>query len=91
MDNNLDLSKFLWKKRIILIKNNQNNLAYIQRELGKYQKELVKYKIEYFILNHHFSNNIVLIGLDGLVKHQSNKINLKKIFDLISKMPLANY
>jgi hypothetical protein len=32
-----------------------------------------------------------LIGLDGLVKHQSNKLDLKKIFNLISKMPMANF
>ena len=91
MDNNLDLNKFLWKKRLILIKNNLSNLSHIKEELKKNKNKLIKNKIEYFFLDHEFSSNITLIGLDGLPKHQSNQLDLKKIFDLISKMPMANF
>ena len=91
MDNALDLSKFLWKKRLLLIRDNLIELNLIKEELKKNKQQLDKSKIEYFILNQNLTSNITLIGLDGLVKHQSNKLDLKKIFNLISKMPMANF
>ncbi len=91
MDNALDLSKFLWKKRLLLIRDNLIELNLIKEELKKNKQQLDKNKIEYFILNQNLTSNITLIGLDGLVKHQSNKLDLKKIFNLISKMPMANF
>jgi len=91
LDHNLDLNKFLWKKRLILIKNNLSNLSHIKEELKKNKNKLIKNKIEYFFLDHKFSSNIALIGLDGQVKYKSNTLNLEKIFNLISQMPLANY
>jgi len=91
LDNNLDLNKFLWKKRLLLIKDNLGELNLIKQELKKNKQQLNKNKIEYFILNQNLASNITLIGLDGLVKHESNKLDLKKIFSLISKMPMANF
>ena len=91
MDNSLDLSKFLWKKRLLLIRNNFSELNLIKQELKKNKQQLDKNKIEYFFLDQNLTSNITLIGLDGLVKHQSNKLDLKKIFNLISKMPMANF
>ncbi len=91
MDNSLDLSKFLWKKRLLLIRNNLSELNLIKQELKKNKQQLDKNKIEYFFLDQNLTSNITLIGLDGLVKHQSNKLDLKKIFNLISKMPMANF
>jgi len=91
LDNALDLSKFLWKKRLLLIRDNLIELNLIKEELKKNKQQLDKNKIEYFILNQNLNSNITLIGLDGLVKHQSNKLDLKKIFNLISKMPMANF
>ena len=91
MDNALDLSKFLWKKRLLLIRNNLSELNLIKQELKKNKQQLDKNKIEYFFLDQNLTSNITLIGLDGLVKHQSNKLDLKKIFNLISKMPMANF
>jgi len=32
-----------------------------------------------------------LIGLDGLIKLKSQELDLKKIFTLISSMPMANF
>jgi hypothetical protein len=91
LDNSLDLSKFLWKKRLLLIRNNLSELNLIKQELKKNKQLLDKNKIEYFFLDQNLTSNITLIGLDGLVKHQSNKLDLKKIFNLISKMPMANF
>jgi hypothetical protein len=91
LDNSLDLSKFLWKKRLLLIRNNLSELNLIKQELKKNKQQLDKNKIEYFFLDQNLTSNITLIGLDGLVKHQSNKLDLKKIFNLISKMPMANF
>ena len=92
MDNNLDLKKFLWKKRLLLIRDNLIELNLIKEEQKKNKQQLDKNKIEYFfILNQNLTSNITLIGLDGLVKHKSNKLDLKKIFNLISKMPMANF
>ena len=91
MDKSIDLSKFLWKKRLLLIKNNLGELNLIKQELKKNKQQLNKNKIEYFFLDQNLTSNITLIGLDGLVKHQSNKLDLKKIFNLISKMPMANF
>ena len=76
---------------MLLIKNNLGELNLIKQELNKNKQQLDKNKIEYFFLNQNLTSNITLIGLDGLVKHQSNKLDLKKIFDLISKMPMANF
>ena len=91
MDNALDLSKFLWKKRLLLISDNLAELNLIKEELKKNKQQLDKNKIEYFILNQNLTSNITLIGLDGLVKHKSNTLDLEKIFNLISKMPMANF
>jgi hypothetical protein len=91
LDNSLDLSKFLWKKRLLLIRNNLSELNLIKQELKKNKQQLDKNKIEYLFLDQNLTSNITLIGLDGLVKHQSNKLDLKKIFNLISKMPMANF
>jgi hypothetical protein len=91
LDSHLNLNKFLWKKRLILIKNNTKNLNCIKEKLNNYKKILIKNKIEYFYCDHSFSKNVVLIGLDGLVKFQSQTLNLKKILKLISQMPMANF
>ena len=91
MDKSIDLSKFLWKKRLLLIKNNLGELNLIKQELKKNKQQLDKNKIEYLFLDQNLTSNITLIGLDGLVKHQSNKLDLKKIFNIVSKMPMANF
>jgi hypothetical protein len=91
LDSSLDLSKFLWKKRLLLIRNNLSELNLIKQELKKNKQQLDKNKIEYLFLDQNLTSNITLIGLDGLVKYQSNKLDLKKIFNLISKMPMANF
>jgi len=96
-DNILDLDQFLWKKRILLIEENTFNTVQAKSILEKSRIEIKKSKIEVVCFN--FLNkpkeipapNIVLIGLDGLIKLKSQELDLKKIFSLISSMPMANF
>ncbi|AEA81753.1 hypothetical protein SAR11G3_01278 [Candidatus Pelagibacter sp. IMCC9063] len=96
-DNILDLDQFLWKKRILLIGENTFNTVQAKFILEKSRIEIKKSKIEVICFN--FLNkpkeipaaNIVLIGLDGLIKLKSQELDLKKIFSLISSMPMANF
>ena len=96
-DNILDLSPLLWKKRILLIEENTFNTVQAKSILEKSRIEIKKSKIEVVCFN--FLNkpkeipaaNIVLIGLDGLIKLKSQELDLKKIFSLISSMPMANF
>ena len=96
-DNILNLDQFLWKKRILLIEENTLNTVQAKSILEKSRIEIKKSKIEVICFN--FLNkpkeipaaNIVLIGLDGLIKLKSQELDLKKIFSLISSMPMANF
>ena len=96
-DNILDLGQFLWKKRILLIEENTFNTVQTKSILEKSRIKIKKSKIEVICFN--FLNkpkeipaaNIVLIGLDGLIKLKSQELDLKKIFSLISSMPMANF
>ena len=96
-DNILDLGQFLWKKRILLIEENTFSAVQAKSILEKSRIEIKKSKIEVICFN--FLNkpkeipaaNIVLIGLDGLIKLKSQELDLKKIFTLISSMPMANF
>ena len=96
-DNILDLDQFLWKKRILLIEENTFNTVQAKFILEKSRIEIKKSKIKVICFN--FLNkpkeipaaNIVLIGLDGLIKLKSQELDLKKIFSLISSMPMANF
>ena len=96
-DSILDLGQFLWKKRVLLIKENFFNAAQTKSILVKSRIEIKnnKIKIAYFnFLNKPKeipNSNVVLIGLDGLIKHKSQELDLKKIFMIISKMPMSNY
>ena len=96
-DNILDLGQFLWKKRVLLIKENLFNTAQTKYILVKSKIEIKKNKIEIIYFNslnkpkEIQNSNVVLIGLDGLIKHKSQKLDLKKIFTLISVMPMANF
>ena len=96
-DSILDLGQFLWKKRVLLIKENFFNTAQTKSILVKSRIEIKnnKIKIVYFnSLNKPKeipNSNVVLIGLDGMIKHKSQELDLKKIFTLISTMPMANF
>ena len=96
-DNILDLSPLLWKKRILLIEENTFSTAQAKSILEKSRIEIKKNKIEVVCFNSLSkpkeipTANVVLIGLDGLIKLKSQELDLKKIFTLISSMPMANF
>ena len=96
-DNILDLSQLLWKKRILLIEESTFNAVQTKSILEKSRIEIKKNKIEVVCFNSLNkpkeipTANVVLIGLDGLIKLKSQELDLKKIFSLISSMPMANF
>ena len=96
-DNILDLSQLLWKKRILLIEESTFNAVQTKSILKKSRIEIKKNKIEVVCFNSLNkpkeipTANVVLIGLDGLIKLKSQELDLKKIFTLISSMPMANF
>ena len=96
-DNILDLSPLIWKKRILLIEENTFNAVQTKSILEKSRIEIKKNKIEVVCFNSLNkpkeipTANVVLIGLDGLIKLKSQELDLKKIFTLISSMPMANF
>jgi len=87
----LNLKKYLWKKRLLLIKNNQENISQIKQQLAQDIKRVLDWKIEVIFFNNEYKYNVVLIGFDGLKKLEEDKFDLNKIFKLISTMPMANY
>ena len=96
-DNILDLSQLLWKKRILLIEESTFNTVQTKFILEKSRIEIKKNKIEVICFNSLNkpkeipTANVVLIGLDGLIKLKSQELDLKKIFALIASMPMANF
>jgi hypothetical protein len=89
--NTLDLKKYLWKKRLILIKDNHPEIDRIKEELKINKNKIQSYKIECIFVKGKASFPITLIGLDGLVKLEEKNLDLERIFKLISAMPLANF
>ena len=87
----LNLKKYLWKKRLLLIKNDQQNISQIKQQLDQERKRVVDCKIEVIFFDNEYKYNVVLIGFDGLRKLEEDKLDLNKIFKLISTMPMANH
>ena len=93
----MDLSQLLWKKRILLIEESTFNTVQTKFILEKSRIEIKKNKIKVICFNSLNkpkeipTANVVLIGLDGLIKLKSQELDLKKIFTLISTMPMANF
>ena len=87
----LNLKKYLWKKRLLLIKNDQQNISQIKQQLDQERKRVVDCKIEVIFFDNEYKYNVVLIGFDGLKKLEEDKLDLNKIFKLISTMPMANH
>ena len=89
--NTLDLKKYLWKKRLILIKDNHPEIDRIKEELKNNKSKIQTYKIRCIFVKDEISCPVTLIGLDGLVKLEEEILDLNKIFKLISTMPMANF
>ena len=90
-NNTLDLEKYLWKKRLILIKENHPKINKIKEALRVNKNKIQSYKIKYIFVKDETNSSITLVGLDGLIKLEEESLNLNKIFKLISTMPMANF
>ncbi len=90
-NNTLDLEKYLWKKRLILIKENHPEINRIKEELRVNNNKIQSYKIKCIFVKDETNTSITLVGLDGLIKLEEENLNLNKIFKLISTMPMANF
>ena len=87
----LNLKKYLWKKRLLLIKNDQDNIFKIKQQLIQEKIKLIDWKIKVIFFDDEFKSNIILIGFDGLIKLEKDNLDLNKIIKLISTMPMANH
>ena len=87
----LNLKKYLWKKRLLLIKNDQDNIFKIKQQLIQEKIKLIDWKIKVIFFNDEYKSNIILIGFDGLIKLEKDNLDLNKIIKLISTMPMANH
>ena len=90
-NNTLDLEKYLWKKRLILIKENHPKINKIKEALRVNKNKIQSYKIKCIFVKDETNSPITLVGLDGLIKLEEESLNLNKIFKLISTMPMANF
>ena len=86
----LNLKKYLWKKRLLLIKNNQENISQIKQQLIQ-EKKLIDWKIKVIFFKDEYKYNVILVGFDGLRKLEDDNFDLNKIIKLISTMPMSNH
>ncbi len=87
----LNLKKYLWKKRLLLIKNNQENITEIKQQLIQEKKKVIDWKIKVIFFDDEYQYNVILVGFDGLRKLEDDNFDLNKIIKLISTMPMSNH
>lgn len=87
----LNLKKYLWKKRLLLIKNNQENITQIKQQLIREKKKVIDWKIKVIFFDDEYQYNVILVGFDGLRKLEDDNFDLNKIIKLISTMPMSNH
>ena len=99
----IELSRYLWKNRIILTfadDQDHPDLIRLKAEMKENECEILNRDLLYF----HFSNDgktgnhittndqsfrILLIGKDGGIKYESNQyVSLIQLFELIDSMPM---
>ena len=90
----MKFDKYKWKARLLIVNTpNYKNKDYLltkeiyQKFIKNFHKRFIKLitkvnKDDYF--------SISLIGFDGLVKKKFKKLDYKKIFSIIDKMPLGS-
>ena len=91
----MNLEKYKWKFRLILIETpDYKNSKYLESKkiydlkIKEFHKRYLK-KIT--IRNKNLSFKIKLIGFDGTLKKTLIKMDFKKIFNLVDKMPMSKY
>ena len=90
----MSFEKYKWKARLLVINTpNYKNKDYIftkkiyQKYIKDFHKRFVKLLIK---VNKDNNFNIFLIGFDGEVKRKFKKLDYKKLFSIIDKMPLSS-
>ena len=89
----MNLEKYKWKSRILLvITPNFKDKSY-QRVKKIYQSKIKEFHKRYVKLicksNKYKNFSINLIGFDGKLKKRMNDLNPKLVFQIIDKMPLG--
>ena len=90
----MSYEKYKWKARLLVIQTtNYKNKDYLltkeiyQKYIKDFHKRFVKLIIK---VNKDNDFNIFLIGFDGEVKRKFKKLDYKKLFSIIDKMPLGS-
>ena len=90
----MNFKKYKWKARLLIITSpSYKNKEYLstkeiyQKYIKDFHKRFVKLVTK---INKNNDFNIFLIGFDGEIKKKFKKLEHKKIFSLIDKMPLGN-
>jgi len=89
----MNLNKYKWKYRILLIHTNSYKNEEYKKVKVKYEdniKEFHKRKIK-LLTNRKLDNNfnIQIIGYDGEVKKNYKSLNILKLFKLVDSMPMS--
>ena len=99
----IELSRYLWKNRIILTfadDQDHPDLIRLKAEMKENECEILNRDLLYFHLSNdgktgnHITTNyqsfrILLIGKDGGIKYESNQyVSLIQLFELIDSMPM---
>lgn len=89
----MNLEKYKWKNRLLLIETDDyKNEKYLETKkiyednLQQFHQRYIRFQT-YKNKNNKF--NIKLIGFDGTVKKEFKKLNPNTIFKLIKKMPIS--
>lgn len=86
----MNISKYKWKLRIILVESNNIDYKKIIKEYKEYKYEFHKRFLKLIILkNDKYKLKIKLIGFDGKIKKKFKQFNRKNIFDLVDEMPMG--
>ena len=90
----MSYEKYKWKARLLVIHTpNYKNKDYLltkniyQKYIKDFHKRFVKLIIK---VNKDNDFNIFLIGFDGEIKRKFKKLDYKKLFSIIDKMPLGS-
>ena len=88
----MDLEKYKWKSRILLVITPNFKDSSYQKVKKIYQSKIKEFHKRYVKLicksNKNKNFSIDLIGFDGKSKKVFNNLNYKQVFQIIDKMPL---
>ena len=89
------MDKYIWKNRLLLLKTYDYKNSWYKNVKNEYEKNIKKFHKRYIKLivdkKSTNKNSIKLIGFDGRLKKIYTNLDVKKILDLVDKMPLSKY